>query len=154
MNVGFKHGSVINMIGKLTHSVFLACFSFSAAYDRAKNLSLEFLRQHPVDSGARQCDVCQIIDTMLEKNWTLSFQGDSVMRQNVVGLQCELHRRGFVVTTTSKRTAPYGEWGIWDIITLVVRRQDKPENQAVVKYFSMYRPFDDMVQVRALLAMC
>jgi len=91
---------------------------------------------------------------MLEKNWTLSFQGDSVMRQNMVGRQCELHRRGFNVTSSSIRTASYGEYGIWDIITLVVRRQDKLENQAVIKYFSMYRPFDDMVQVRALLAIC
>jgi hypothetical protein len=39
------------------------------------------------------CDACRIMDLLILHNWTLSFSGDSMLRQNFVGLQCEIMRR-------------------------------------------------------------
>lgn len=127
----------------------LCCPPRQGEYEKVKNLSLDFLRQHPVSPNARQCDLCQIFDILMKKDWTLSFQGDSVMRQNVVGLRCDLLRRGFRVNTTSQRTGSYkNEHGLWEIITHTIHRGDLPEKKAVVRYFAMNRPYGNMTQVR------
>jgi hypothetical protein len=43
------------------------------------------------------CDVCQIVDYLLDYNLTFTLVGDSMTAQSAGALECELHRRGYQV---------------------------------------------------------
>jgi len=131
------------------------------AYDRTKDLAMNFLMQHPVKGN--NCDICQIIDTLMEQNLNLAFQGDSVMLQAVNGLECELSRQGYNVSTTDTvirelgeiaetAISPYLDWnissnwkyGLIKVYNITVTRANEPlGDKAKISLFHMYRPFQD-----------
>lgn len=47
-----------------------------------------------------KCDVCQIANTLWEKNLTMVFLGDSVTHQMALGWLCDLQMRNYLVTTS------------------------------------------------------
>jgi hypothetical protein len=123
------------------------CPSDAAPYENVAKISLEFLSKHPVDR--ERCDVCRIADTLLEKNWTLVFQGDSMMRQSFAGLECELIRRGLDVgitrlksfDTESTAGVPKGaakwKYAISDKTTVTIKKNN---STARIEFYGMYRP--------------
>jgi len=136
-------------------------------YDRARDVTHEFLRFHPVKEN--NCDICKIIDTLMKQNLNLAFLGDSVMFQTVNALQCELFRQGYhvsLVNTTIRvngalvETAfsPYSDWnqsgtekyGLMKVLNMTITRSNnelannaQTGNMAKITYFNMYRPFLD-----------
>jgi hypothetical protein len=118
-------------------------------YNRARQKTLEFLNSHPLSPTERQCDICQIVEVMMERNWTVTFQGDSMMRQNFVGLECELFRRGYSVAVTHGVMESKTNWryGYSDWTTLTIRRNNQ---QATFHGIWAYRPDRDMVMVRSV----
>jgi hypothetical protein len=110
----------------------------------------------PHELPQQDCDICRIIDYLMIYNWTLSFQGDSVMRQTFVGLECELHRHGYIVHVTEKtntypRREPVGwRYGIGSIKTLTITHsyenaliQNLHSNVATIQFYGLYRPITD-----------
>jgi hypothetical protein len=119
----------------------------------------------------KPCDACRIVDLLILHNWTLTFSGDSMMRQTFVGLQCEIMRRiSSEASNNSNNTISYNfkvlprvPWprlpetfwrrGIADIHEVHIshanpahRQQDSNSNSnnyARILYFSQYRPLDD-----------
>jgi hypothetical protein len=120
-------------------------------YHRAEKKTLEFLQAHPLSALEQQCDICRIVEIMIERNWMVTFQGDSVMRQNFVGLECELFRRGYNVTVRSERSKKERKnwrYGISDRTTLTVQQG---EHQATFRGIWVYRPDKDMIEVRTTM---
>jgi hypothetical protein len=86
-------------------------------YDKVRARAADFLLQHPVPSRRfsrppTDCDTCRIIEHLIANNLTLTFQGDSVTGQVFWGLECDLLRRGYTVSTQMKRHPPVDvqEW--------------------------------------------
>ena len=121
-------------------------------------MSLQFLKHHALHPNQQQlCDVCQIVDYLLEYNLTLAFQGDSMMRQTFVGFECELWRRGgYQISTTwmrnPNRTEPRWRYGLSDTTQLQI--VGPKNNQSTSIYFyAVYRPIEDMIEVSKQNAM-
>lgn len=109
----------------------------------------KFLDNHPV-KGDELCDICRIVDVLLEKSWTLTFAGDSVSHQSWAGLDCEILRRGYNVTKNSvegfKDSSTYPAnrsnafrykirmWRIWTITN------EQTGQTARLQWFAMYKP--------------
>jgi hypothetical protein len=132
--------------------------------ERHYSRQLQQLEASSTDSPPRQdCDACRIVDYLLQQNWTLAIQGDSMSRQTFTGLECELRRRGYVVQSTATKGPPRGSrwrYGITDIGTLQVSRPPpSPDtgagipypmhtHTATIRYYAIYRPIEDNVEVR------
>jgi hypothetical protein len=72
------------------------CNHSLATYEAAEQLALASMP--PIDNVVQsktviRCDVCRMVDILMERNWTMAMQGDSVTRQSFFGLECELRRR-------------------------------------------------------------
>jgi hypothetical protein len=124
----------------------------------------DFLRQHPVPSRevstrATDCDTCRIVAHLIANNFTLTLQGDSVMGQVFWGLECDLLRRGYTVSTVVT-DHPHVEgmgwrYGLRATITFRISLPNRtttgdhrrPPAEATVLFRAMYRPIDDMEQV-------
>lgn len=117
------------------------------------------------------CDVCDIVDTLMANNWTLSFVGDSITRQSFAGLECALYKEFGTVErqfrkanrtnihrklSQEQRQRPW-EYGIKDVTTLRVTAPNKSNKTeinnatAVIQYFSVFRSLDDMAEIREIL---
>ena len=142
-----------------------------AVYDRLEQYTLDFMKQFPPrPKGSAQpfCDVCQIADHLIVNNLTMSFQGDSMTRQTVVGLECELRRRGYEVQTNAARwkKRPKGlkdrKFGITDTVELLVSfpgvnmthgnfTQQQERRIGRIMYYAIYRPFRDNLEVSEIV---
>jgi hypothetical protein len=114
------------------------------------------------------CDACRIVDLMILNNWTLSFSGDSMLRQNFVGLQCEIMRRisreavnSNTTTTYRTKILPRRIWprdptifwrrGVHNVEEVHIYHGDNTNhpdssnnnNYARILFFANYRPLDD-----------
>jgi len=58
--------------------------------------------------SSKSCDICQILDDLHEKNWTLAMVGDSMSHQIFQGLVCELYRRNYAVQESAVERFEYG----------------------------------------------
>lgn len=111
------------------------------------------------ESGDDCDDACAIVDHLLKKNWTLAFVGDSITRQSFAGLECALHKAGLNVERTfSKKDKSYvraklspgqefWQYGLRDITKLRITRNGHAGKAAIIRYYSMYRPLDDMSEM-------
>jgi hypothetical protein len=143
-------------------------------YDRVQNYTESYLQGLALpDSYATQpCDLCQIVDQLIMHNFTLTFQGDSLTRQTVVGLECELRRRGYQVQVNRARWAkrpkhsPKGrgrKFGITDTVDLrvsLLSDQVKGTISSIlhvpgavgrIQYYAIYRPFPDMIEASQIV---
>jgi hypothetical protein len=125
----------------------------------------DFLRQHPVPSRRlstrlTDCDTCRIVDLLMANNFTLAFQGDSVMGQVFQGLECDLLRRGYTVSNHVEGH-PHIEglgwrYGLRHTYTLRISFPNRTMTtsgggtEAVVLYRAMYRPILDMHQMATI----
>jgi len=135
----------------------------TSIYHDAHNYTVDYLQNHAhVNSQQQQqpCDVCRIVELLLQHNLTLSFQGDSMTRQTFSGLECDLHRRGYRVETIAKRWADRAsdtQWriGITDTVELSVQlplSANYSWNQtARIVYYAMYRPAFDNLEVKRII---
>jgi hypothetical protein len=74
------------------------CNHSLSTYEAAEQLALASMPQIenvlvPANTVVVQCDVCRMVDILMQQNWTMAMQGDSVTRQSFFGLECELRRR-------------------------------------------------------------
>jgi len=113
-------------------------------YEKVQEYSLEYLKKpYLVSDKDDKCDACAIVETLMELNLTLSFVGDSLTRQSIAGLECELLRRGYMVQSKKAPFAKRGgcSWrecvGEWMVFTVT-----NPTNMktATFNHFGMYRP--------------
>lgn len=120
-------------------------------YQRAKESSRKFLEDHPVADGSTiQCDACQIVEYLITHEWTLTFQGDSMTRQTVQGLECELARRGYHIEVDFKKwdrpQEKFWRHGLRDFTELRISRppshRDSSKNRPTgrIKFYSVYIP--------------
>ena len=115
-----------------------------------------------------RCDVCRIVQIVASmKHKRFAVAGDSVQHQMFTGLECELRRRNFNVTSIPKRKLPQNhdrlpvelpEWkyGIKDELCIKVtvpewmkgvnRIHQNQSNHVEFCYYSHYRPYHDMEQ--------
>jgi hypothetical protein len=104
-----------------------------------------------------QCDVCRMVDILMEQNWTLAMQGDSMTRQSFFGLECELRRRNlYQVEMTQIRWPPRKtrEDSLADVHEMRISplstdaSSNTSSNVAVLRYFAMFRsPEHDMSEL-------
>ena len=116
----------------------------------------EYLEQFVPDSAI--CDVCGIVDLLLNSSLTLSFLGDSITRQTFVGLECEIRKHYHHATITREtikadrsnietRLAPgqpAWRYGLTETVSLGI---STPIASTTIHVYGMYRPFDDMEEV-------
>lgn len=105
------------------------------------------------------CDVCDIVDQLARHSWSLSFVGDSVTRQSFAGLECALHHAGYAVARDFQNAnrshvkvglSPGQElwrYGLRDVTSLRVSKHNAASQVATIRYYSMYRPLDDMSEI-------
>jgi hypothetical protein len=110
-----------------------------------------------------QCDVCRIVDILMEQNWTLAFQGDSITRQTFFGLECELYRRGYIVMNEQIYTAQSkASWriGLDEVLELHIYKQQQAQvpvvkqndQYATIRLYAMYRPnIVDTVEIQNIV---
>jgi hypothetical protein len=114
-------------------------------------------------------DVCAMVQMLSSHNLTLSFLGDSMTRQTFVGLECEIHKQyhtgtGYRVTVTTipadrsnithrvAKDQVAWRYGLTDTVTIriastTLTTDDHVPMNVEIKYYAMYRPFDDMEEV-------
>ena len=117
------------------------CGSERSAYDRVHQRVRELL---PEQDGYG-CDVCRILDIIVEKNLTLSFWGDSMHQQVFDGFVCEMYRRNYTIISTTTQKLPNSTMQkIREITTVTVAspnwRQHQENRHATIKFFAQYRP--------------
>ncbi|GKY99647.1 hypothetical protein MPSEU_000918700 [Mayamaea pseudoterrestris] len=112
-------------------------------YEKLQNLSLQWLQDHPLPfPGERTCDLCQILEVLFQHNLTLAFLGDSMTRQVTVGLDCDLRRQGYNVTswidklTNDTSFQPYR----WDSTQHVHVTSNDGQQSTTIRFFNMFRP--------------
>ena len=135
-------------------------------YQQVEDHALDFLSHHPIapmtDGSSNTatpvaCDVCQILNHLLQNNWTLGFQGDSVANQNFDALECELRRHGYQVSKFRKKwkRSPDVFWrrGISEVHHMYVlpppvnstrqaKDPTKDDSAAHFRLYLMYRPLE------------
>jgi hypothetical protein len=136
-------------------------------FDRVAAAARTYLAHDSYDENTyTACDACGIIDLMIMHNWTLSFSGDSMMRQNFVGLQCEIMRRvnskiinNTDITAYRIQVLPSVKWprdpktfwrrGIHGVYEVRIYHANKNhqqgennDNYARILFFAQYRPLD------------
>ena len=139
-------------------------------YKKAEELALATLTKYPLPEietadVQQQCDWCHIVDILIEKNWTLAFQGDSLTRQTFVGVECELRRRNLynvtlIHTFEQKEKKPRWRYGMDQSYELHVSPIDEDRNtttltpqvsSAIIRYYAIYRPLEDMVDEKNMI---
>jgi hypothetical protein len=138
-------------------------------YKHAEEIALTTLADYPLTtkeattSAQQHCDWCHIVEILMEKNWTLAFQGDSLTRQTFAGVECELRRRDLYQVTLiqifeQKDTKPRWRYGLDQIFELHVSHKDSNRNTsisssnvAVIRYYAMYRPHEYMADVKDVM---
>lgn len=109
--------------------------------------------------------VGQLMQTLSRLNLNLTFAGDSVMYQNVVGLECDWLRQGCTSTHAALQTLHPENWryGVgmheeWNVTCPVPPKSgDGPRKMAavakpvLVHYYLEYRPNNDFVQTKYIL---
>jgi hypothetical protein len=105
------------------------------------------------DGAAVSCDLCRIVDVLLQLNLTLSFVGDSMTKQVGVGFECDLLRRGYAVTTRilpwikNKKNCGW-RYCIGQKTEMLIQEpsfEDNDDDQrktAHIYHYGMYRPND------------
>jgi hypothetical protein len=114
-------------------------------YGRAKQVATGFLEQHPVEGN--ECDVCQIVNILIDYNLTMAFHGDSVSHQTYSGLECELRRRGYLIDVVAgdfedRNKTAFWKYGLSQTRNLTVTRPNETMH-AKLAFYQMYRPFED-----------
>jgi hypothetical protein len=105
----------------------------------------------------QDCDFCRIIDYLFLYNWTLAFQGDSIMYQHWNGIHCEMLNRGYNVTPLGHSFTKNvtGEYGIIEIHSYRISRIPWQQQQqattstssdnilgtVTISFYFMYRPY-------------
>lgn len=127
--------------------------NYSQAYDDAKEHSLNYLRTKYSDSQQGICDSCKIIDYLLGHNLTLSFVGDSMTRQSSSGLECELRRRGYDVSTKKyhwKKNKNCSGLPLWKYcigqkaqIRIIQNLGLPSQKMAYINHYGIYKPDPD-----------
>jgi hypothetical protein len=131
-----------------------------APFDRVQELALKQIRttDHLIQNNATQCDVCQILETLRERNLTLTFSGDSVQNQVVDGFLCELQRRNYTVQTVATENRAKDCIGYDCIISFTTYEIHSPllwqDNDTVtIKWFYNYQvPFKNQNDTHLLLS--
>jgi len=114
--------------------------SFSL-YKEVEERALTLLNGMPV-FGSNKCDVCTILELLVERNQTMTFQGDSMMRQNYVALECELLRNGVNATfSISKINNPRDKRGYYGAKSVL---EISYKGRVPIRYYAMYRPIESM----------
>jgi hypothetical protein len=114
-------------------------------YGWAEQVATGFLEQHPVEGN--ECDVCQIVNILIDHNLTMAFHGDSVSHQTYFGLECELRRRGYVIDVVAggfeaRNQTAFWRYGLTNTRNLTVTRPNETIH-AKLAFYQMYRPFED-----------
>jgi hypothetical protein len=97
------------------------------------------------------------VEHLFRHNWTLTFQGDSMMGQTVRGLECELLRRGYNVSyeqhsyEVSREGYGYRYRGRSNF-TFRVTSPSRGCAGATFVHRMMYRPYPDMEEVAEIAA--
>lgn len=147
-----------------------ACDRGVEAYSSAHTHAFDTLGKHPLvfkdgkgtGPSVVRCDACRITDILLETNWTLAFQGDSITRQTFFGLECELRRRGYHVsvnvTVVPNKTSPWRvgmtKWYELKVSKTPIDDVDSIQLQhtATIRYYGMYRPDLDSEEIKEIAA--
>jgi hypothetical protein len=138
------------------------CNLTRSVYQRNEQLALSFLPrlENQVPHRDVECDVCRLVNVLLEHNWTMAFVGDSVTRQSFMALECELRRRNmfdavlkgirftFTGIDRSQRLNESDhswEYGLRFIRELRVTKKSTfngslSDSVAVIRLYNMYRP--------------
>jgi hypothetical protein len=101
------------------------------------------------------CDVCYILATLLEHNWTLAFSGDSMMYQTYAGFECEVLRRPDVYNVRQYRAEPWPHrnsslfWkdGLRETRERSFTRKGSNNTAKIIYYYGQYRPILDNQEV-------
>ena len=133
-------------------------------YRNTELLALQALEDYPLPTSAgdmpvQHCDWCRIIDILIEKNWTLAFQGDSLSRQSFTGVECELRRRNLYTISLHETlrvdNKPRWRYGISDISELRIAPKEASNSTsgsvAIIRFYGIYRPSEDMVEVENIV---
>jgi hypothetical protein len=140
-------------------------------YDRMHDYTVDYMERlpSPVDDASRNsCDLCHIIETLVQHNLTMTFQGDSLTRQAFIGLECELLRRGYQVgyteTDYAKRpknltahesnrygTMKYGEMTV-SVPDTASGEEERPDHVGRILFYAIYRPFEDNIEIKEILS--
>jgi len=70
-------------------------------YDQMFDDVQVYVEQDPPSTSNVKCDICEIADLSARNNLTVSFMGDSGSLQVWHGLECELSRRNYQITSSS-----------------------------------------------------
>jgi hypothetical protein len=176
-NVRPSHVPKYCCIGTVPHRLEKRyCKKPQPVYDMLTHYATSYLDNIPVNTSIMNnnnnnaislpkqgCDFCRIIDYLFLYNWTLAFQGDSIMYQHWNGIHCEMLNRGYNVTplghTFIKNVT--GEYGIIEIHSYRISRipwQQQQEQQqsttsttstssdnisgtVTISFYFMYRPY-------------
>lgn len=143
-------------------------------YDTAAQYTMDYLEQRPVPSfhfngdglfdkePKQECDICRIMDYLLEKNWRLTFQGDSMTLQTFVGLECELLRRNYHVIRRIEKWAVRSnetnrQLSIASKMTLIVSNPEEYStgpnrtNNAQILFYRLSRPPESSIEIREIV---
>jgi hypothetical protein len=147
------------------------CNLARSVYERNEAMAMSLLPrlENEIPHRGVECDSCRLINVLWENNWTMAFVGDSVTDQSFVALECELHRRGYHVTTrkvpfatSADRNASDWTWkyGLRHIHELLVSAESPTtigssasehfSPVAVIRMYFTYRP--DMAEVQGYIA--
>jgi hypothetical protein len=121
-------------------------------YGRAKLVATGFFSQHPVKGN--ECDVCQIVNILIDYNLTMAFHGDSVSFQTYFGLECELRRRGYLVDVVAgnfeaRNKTAFWKYGLAHTRNLTVTRPNETLH-AKISFYQMYRPYEDNQETKSI----
>lgn len=129
------------------------------AIDTRNYLAGEYDDQDSSSHHGNDCDACAIVQILAAHNWTLSFSGDSMMRQTFVGLQCELLRRGgFQVEKQPQIIVPRAKDAFWkvgmstiDVVHVhVPHGSNNTDAVARIRFYFHYRPADNNTEVEQM----
>lgn len=85
------------------------------------------------------------MDFLLQSNHSLAFLGDSVVRQTVIGFECELRRRGYNVSANLEERKAGGNWQYQWAATYEMTVQHQG-TQTTIRFFAMYRPNEKSIR--------
>ncbi|KAL3943202.1 MAG: hypothetical protein SGBAC_002732 [Bacillariaceae sp.] len=124
-------------------------------YEKVQEYSLDYLKKPYLASHSDdKCDACSIVESLMEVNLALSFVGDSLTRQSIAGLECELLRRGYMVRSkkvpiTKREGCSWRDCiGDWVVFTVTNPTSMKT---ATLNHFGMYRPDPSNLDLKEII---
>jgi hypothetical protein len=150
-------------------SVFDMVESHTKSYLDKNRVNMNTLYNDNKKSLPKQdCDLCRIVDYLFIYNWTMTIQGDSISQQSMAGMECELLRRGYNVTTqehTFLRNNTRWRYGVRDITSYYISRlpsdqlttvtsttgSDNMVNNITIWYYHIYRPYYENTEIHDMI---